>query len=294
MTKRYSQALLFFSLFFSLAVVASPPKKEITWLIPPSSGAILAPASTKNGEAKLSLFGGAISDVLRTIEQATPQYIHKYKVVNILRAMEMFRKGDEVCALMILPSASRKEIALFGAVAAYIAPAGIALNTKDEKVQSLLTQNQLSLKSLIADKKFKMGMSAGRVFSPIVDEELAKLDAEKIYRYHGSNSSVGLFNMLKEKRVNGVVSYFSELDVAEKSNSGPRQFVFKLFKESKDLIGLTLSCSSTAWGREMIKELNPIIRKNKKRTQENLLEQHKKTMPKDLYQFYVDAVKAKS
>jgi uncharacterized protein (TIGR02285 family) len=276
----------------STPVVAQNPNTqfEVIWSIPSNGTLLRAPG--KKGDVRLPDLSGGFAATHARIEIAATRYKHRYQVVNIVRAQEMFKQGAHLCSLTIIDTPERKDRMIFGNVMAYMLPAGMILKKKSiTRYKEFIRDQAIDLQKLLEKTKFRLGVTAGRTFLPSVDSILAKTPDGQLYRYYGDASSAGLLDMLAKNRIDGMMGFYGEMNFTAELKKKSKEFDFYMVKQSTDLIPLRLSCVNSPWGQEAMAYLDPLMLPLQKASIEDVQAQYKGDLPAKLFRRYEDRVK---
>ena len=124
--------------------------------------------------------------------------------------------------------------------------------------------NTVSLKSLLENEKLIFGTAENRLYGPELDAVLREYAGSKnIYARSGKDTLEGLLGMLDKKRVHYLIEYpVSIRYTAEKSGIWERLTVIPI-KENAEALPIrgAVRCPDTPWGRQLIQEINEVLRK---------------------------------
>ena len=123
---------------------------------------------------------------------------------------------------------------------------------------------KVSLKSLLENEKLIFGTAENRLYGPELDAVLREYAGSKnIYARSGKDTLEGLLGMLDKKRVHYLIEYpVSIRYTAEKSGIWERLTVIPI-KENAEALPIrgAVRCPDTPWGRQLIQEINEVLRK---------------------------------
>ena len=121
----------------------------------------------------------------------------------------------------------------------------------------------VSLKSLLDNRELIFGTAENRLYGPELDQVLRQYAGLKnIYARSGKDTLEGLLGMLDRKRVHNLIEYPVSIRYAAK-NAGmwDRLMVIPIQENAEALpIRGAVRCPDTPWGRQLIREINEVLR----------------------------------
>lgn len=261
--------------------------KMITWVIPPNSPLFQVHNNSKT-EIDMSKAVGAFTSIHRRLEKLMPQYKHEYILVNVVRAQQMVQSGKALCSLMLIENTERKSWLTFGKdPLAYIAPAGLFISKGNiEKYKAAIKGDAIELKTLMKGN-VRLGVVAGRTFSPDVDQILKAQKSNKLFQYFGETASSGLMEMLQKGRIDGVIAYYGE--VLAYAPGQKDSYEFFPIQESADLHPAKPSCTKTAWGQKVLSAVEMAATGQK--FYRLVQDQYRDSFPQNFFKYYQDQLK---
>ena len=122
---------------------------------------------------------------------------------------------------------------------------------------------KVSLKSLLDNRELIFGTAKNRLYGPELDGILRQYAGSKnIYARSGKDTLEGLLGMLDKKRVHYLIEYpVSIRYAAKKAGMWDRLKVIPIQENAEALsIRGAVRCSDTPWGRQLIGEINEVLR----------------------------------
>jgi uncharacterized protein (TIGR02285 family) len=122
---------------------------------------------------------------------------------------------------------------------------------------------KISLNSLLDNQELIFGTAKNRLYGPELDEILRQYAGSKnIYARSGKDTLGGLLGMLDKKRVHYLIEYpVSIRYAAKKAGMWDRLKVIPI-QENADALSIrgAVRCSNTPWGRQLVGEINEVLR----------------------------------
>lgn len=122
---------------------------------------------------------------------------------------------------------------------------------------------RISLKTLLNNRDLIFGTAKNRLYGPDLDEILRQYaGAKNIYARSGKDTLDGLLGMLHKKRIHYLIEYpVSIRYAAKKAGMWDRLKVIPIEEnaEAPPIRG-AVRCSDTPWGRQLIGEINEVLR----------------------------------
>jgi uncharacterized protein (TIGR02285 family) len=243
-----------FRLCFSLVWISSGVKAEdIIWV-----GADFPPMAMSQGEYARQ---GYIDALYKYLKDTSPQHNFTEQVVPWARALHMAKMGGPYCLISAFYTPERAEFLRFTEPYGYVLPIGLIVRADDQsKFSSFLTAGgRLKLNELLAAEDLVIGISSGRSYGPLIDNELRPRlgsDARNIYKAYQNESAKILINMLDHKRFDYMLGYPSEAVFYE--SPGNKLFFYQIEGNSQLLPG-RLSCSKTPATDGVFSDISKIV-----------------------------------
>lgn len=241
---------------WTLAILLSPnvsaqqsvEEKVITWQIydaPPNF--ILS--GPKKGE-------GFIQQLLVMVINNLPQYKHKVEVNSQNRALEKLKLGENVChpALMINPD--RKSYIHFTAPS-IISPTSRLIVRADEA-----PADSVDLDHYLFQSKNMMALVKGRSFGDPIDHLVNHKKSRRSVVRLANEHTDAIFKLIQAKRVDATIAYPAELNYfASQLSVSPQRLKIVGINGTPSFIVASMGCAKTAWGEEVVSDLNRVIAK---------------------------------
>ncbi|XGC81706.1 TIGR02285 family protein [Bdellovibrio bacteriovorus] len=239
-------------------VVPSDDEKTIQWIVndfPP----YLVLNSNKT-EVDMSKAKGPLAEAYRLLDSGLPQYKHKYLRVPFVRMQKIIESKKPFCSLMFQETPARAQFLQFGEEIGRTIPAGLVVKS-GAKAKYAVDGGKVDLAKTLQLGSFRLGVVAGRSYSPEVDEILQRNQVS--FRLMTDQAVGGLFQMLDAGRLDGVLAYYLEKSSIGVGEDAKTKFKFIPVKQSTEAIILKASCVKTPWGTARLKDINPVIREKK-------------------------------
>jgi len=208
----------------------------------------------ENGEAK-----GYSVEWIKMLQKELPEYTHKYLFANKKRLTATLAGTSHACMnggilaedTNFLPRTSLPDMI-------YYTQNLIMLNETHKKLGSPAS---LSLRDLLKNKKGMLGITAGvghGALSSIIEKY--EKDTKRIYVRTGSDITIGLMKMLKEKRIQFTMDYPPEA-IYNAEKVGLNDVVFVVIDEQVKFSQSYTMCSNSAWGKAVVGKIDKILKK---------------------------------
>lgn len=244
---------LFISLSICLisSIHSVQAKKQINWQVfhwPP----IMILEGENKGKGRYDLLASFI-------QRQMPQYDHKYKLMNWARLWTEIKRGSHICSFLSFKNKEREKIAHFSIPTSVVFPNHIIM--KKTNIELLGNPSSYSLVKLMKDKRFKGALEKFRSYSPPVDKILEK--HEKNSNIHrNSQRSKSLVGMLLYDRFTYLLEFPDVATFLERKFRGKSGVLGSMMIQEIDPYTLVhLACPKNEWGKQVIKDLDEVIRK---------------------------------
>jgi uncharacterized protein (TIGR02285 family) len=240
---------LFFASPFHLAATAGEPE-TVTWLVldlPP----IFITKGPDAGKGIADRVQKMISDGLKGRRSET-------RVANTSRIAKELSEERNVCFAAEFYGNS----AFLTSIPTVALPPHRLIVLK-ENAHLFGNGDTVSLKSLLHNKSLIFGTAKNRRYGPELDEVLKQYAGSKnVYARSGKDALEGLLGMLDKKRVHYLIEYpVSVRYAAKKAGMWDRLKVIPIEENAEaPLIKGAVRCSDTPWGRQLIGEINAVLR----------------------------------
>ena len=240
---------IFFSASFHLAAAAEEPE-TITWLV-----LDLPPLFIIKGPDA----GNGIADrVQKMISKGLKERRSETRVANASRIARDLSEDRRVC----FAGEFYGNPAFLTSIPTIALPPHNLIVLK-ENAHLFGNGEKVSLKSLLTNRELIFGTAKNRLYGPELDEVLQQHAGSKnIYARSGKDTLEGLLGMLDKKRVHYLIEYPVSIRYAAK-NAGmwDRLTVIPIQENAEALtIRGAVRCSDTPWGRQLIGEINEVLR----------------------------------
>lgn len=239
-------------------VVPSDDEKTIQWIVndfPP----YLILGSNKT-EVDMSKAKGPLAEAYRLLDDGLPQYKHKYLRVPFVRMQKIIEGKKPFCSLLFQETPERAQYLQFGEEIGRTIPAGLVVKS-GAKAKYALDGGKVDLAKTLQLGSFRLGVVAGRSYSPEVDEILRRNQVS--FRLMTDQAVGGLFQMLDAGRIDGVLAYYLEKSSIGVGQDAKAKFKFIPVKQSTEAIILKVSCVKTPWGVARLKDISPVVKEKK-------------------------------
>lgn len=238
---------LFFILFwgtFGAAEMSPPERGKVIWVVPewPTS-------STKDrADAKTNVF----VRLLEQLQEALPQYEHHLIRGNADKAVRLWKEGKNICALPLLKTKERTDVALF---TAFVVVPPYRVIVKNSQVSSILAKRDaVSYQNLMTNKNIKGGLIEGRSYGESIDRYLS--DTKDFKNWNLLEPSDGwetMLNMVQTGRFDYTIEMAEYVRYFNKKNNTSNSLVALPMQESARAQTTYLACNKNKWGTEIIK-----------------------------------------
>jgi uncharacterized protein (TIGR02285 family) len=229
---------------------------HIYWLHPEQ-----APLSIKKdyGAGK-----GTIDRMERFFADHLKDCTHSYDSGNYERILKMIKRKENACSIPLYITPERKEFIEFSLPYQIVMSNSlITLDSTKKKLQPFINSDgYISLDEMI-NKGYRIGVAKGRIYRGIIDQiiEKHKNDSRIVEQISPGNMVDSLMKMMVEGRIDALIAYPMEAQYVAKTMNLQ---VLSLPVLGMDDYGLTsVGCSKTEKGKEIIRQLNTIILKNR-------------------------------
>lgn len=228
-------------------------KDSITWM-----EVNMPPHFIQNGALRGQGYGDIVGELLR---QRLPNYEHHRMTTNVVRHFDMFRRGDKVCAIGLYRTSERESFLHFSIPSLLVMPPALILHKG--RLENLTAQKTLSLKSLLANSEFRLGISKDRSYGTTLDAVIAQYRHRSgLTVFSGQEIGENYFKMLLLDRLDGLLGLPDEaMFRAEQMGIRDQLVVLPLEENRDDYKGWQCAavCPKNAWGQEVIARINAIL-----------------------------------
>ena len=248
---------LFVFVFFHFLIISSraEEKKELLWGVvnlPPN----LVIEGPRKGE-------GAINLNMELIKKELPQYSHKELAILVPRVNIEAQERKNYCCPMLFKTPDRDSIFHFSKRPIIISGNRGIILRKDRKAEILKSDAaSISFEDLLKTGKFTGMIAQGRKQGKSVDELIEKYKDKIKYR-NASEASEGLFEMLKDKRIDYTIGSFHEMKWITKDWSDKDSLSFISIKEAEAVTfsPIFIGCSKNDFGKSVIADIDKAMEK---------------------------------
>jgi len=238
------------SLIFLINFLYSNQNDKITWLINDAP-----PFYISEGEFKNMGFGDLFQKMI--IEDLS-NYNHEIKKSALSRVIKNFQHKKNVCFSTWIYNTT-PEYVITSIPNLYYEPLGIITRKENKK---FFTQIPISLDDLMANEKFIFIQGMGRGYGLPLDEIVNKYKEKPNFKIRKSSKNItdAIFEMIKRKRVDYTIDYYSSLSYYNARNEKNNQLIFLPVEENyeKGVLG-SIACSKSLWGEKVIEDINKSI-----------------------------------
>ena len=206
------------------------------------------------------LVGGAGLEIYLLIWKGMPEYEHKVVLLPIKRLLKEMKEGKH-CLFWGLYKTPEREKNLYYSIPCRISPPTMVVIRKSD-LQKFGGDETLSLKALLDDRALKFLRFSSISYGGSVDELLKEYEkAGNVYsEYRTDKTNQHALDLLIKKRIdyflalNGTRHIATEMGIED-------QVVFIPIKEQTHYKVGHIVAPKNAWGKQMIKKVNQVLRK---------------------------------
>ena len=189
---------------------------------------------------------------------------HSYESGNYERILRMIQKKENACCIPLYKTPEREPFIEFSIPYQIVLSNALIIQKTDrKKIAPFINRDgKVALEDLLANG-FRVGVAKGRIYRGIIDEIIKKYRNTTSIVEHDSPEQMinSLMVMMTGGRIDALIAYPMEAQYVAKSMDLE---VISLPVKGMDDYGLTsVGCSKTATGKEIIRQLNTIILKNR-------------------------------
>ena len=241
-----------FYFFIFLNFLYSSEKETITWLINDAP-----PFYINDGEYKNQGFGDLSQKI---IISDLKKYKHRVIQTTLSRAIKDFQHKKKVCFSTWIFN-STPDFVITSIPNLYYEPLGI-ISLKENKDK--FGQTPIILDNLMSNKEFTFIQGVGRGYGNVLDNVVNKYKEESNFKTRKSSKDTtnAIFEMIKRKRVDYTIDYYSSLSFYNAINKKKKDLIFLPIKENfqRGTIG-SIACTKSSWGEKVIEDINDSIKK---------------------------------
>ena len=212
-----------------------------------------------------TLAGQGYEDVVTDIiTDALPEHDHQRVIANISRHYQDFKSGRKACNVGFFKTPEREQFLYYSIPSFFTLPAVMIINKN--RFPEFGNSKTVSLEKILR-RKFVVGRAEKRSYGKDLDHVLDTFgNAGNIYAFEGSELSLQLFQMLKHKRIDALISLPEEA-VYQAERLGFREQIMTLtIAENQNGYDGWLSyvaCSKNEWGKQFIEQVNQVLLKER-------------------------------
>jgi uncharacterized protein (TIGR02285 family) len=240
---------LFFILFwgtFGVAEMSAPEKGKIVWVLPDW------PASPLGDGAKAQAKANVFVRLTEQLQEALPQYDHHLIRGNADKAMRLWKEGKNICALPVLKTKERMDLAQ---MSAFVVFPPYRVIVKNSQVSSMLAKRDtVSFQNLMTSKNLKGGLIVDRSYGETIDRYLSETKDYKnwtLIEPHDGWETV--LSMVQNGRFDYTIEMAEFVRYFNKKNSPSTNLVALPMQESASALISYVACNRNKWGTEIIK-----------------------------------------
>lgn len=242
---------LFFILIwgaYGMAEMSPPERGKVIWVVPewPKS------SIDEKSEAKANVF----ERILGQLQDAVPQYDHHLIRGTADKVLRLWREGKNICALPILKTKAREELADF---TAFIVVPPYRVIVKNSQVASISAKHDVvSFKNLMTSKGIKGGLIMNRSYGETLDRLLiesspADRNWSMIEPQEGWET---VLKMVQNGRVDYTIEMAEYVRFFNKKNPKSMPLTALPIKEFNAAQVGYVACNKNKWGSEIVKLLD--------------------------------------
>ncbi len=245
--------IVFFAVFFSAAGFCE--ENKITWL-----ESSFPPFTIHNGKYKNQ---GVVDKIILILQSELKEYNHEKVIGNPERISNELNKGNHVCSVAFIKTNERQKYMYFSSSPTVFGISHVITVLKKNR-KKFRYNKELSLKKIIKNRKFCLGIAKGRSYGSAIDYMIKKnMKHGNIYVRHGSDIYEGLMKMLNYGRVDYIIGFPAEMFfIARKLGLEDRMINIPLAESGNIMYGY-LVVPKTPWGKKLILRVNEILREKR-------------------------------
>jgi uncharacterized protein (TIGR02285 family) len=235
----------------SVANAAQPQAPQVTWNMSPWPGLINV-RDERPGD-------GIIVELLQQIVQRLPEYRHDFRLNNLTRGLEQLKREPLGCFLPTFPTPERDRHGYY--VGLFVAmPHQLVVRTAD--LQRFAAGNgEVSLRTLLRDKRLRGGLVRDRSYGPILDPLLHDPAAlPQLQRIQTSSAGSNLYGMLEHHRIDYLLDYAEVVQYVQRQQGIAQGLSLLPLAEANSPYLSGIYCSRNAEGAELVRRIDQIAR----------------------------------
>ena len=193
-----------------------------------------------------------------------PEYNHAFQTATYKRLLAEIKRGQHGIITPLFRTREREKYTLYTKTASYLVLPNnliISKTKRDEVTVFLTTQGEVDLEGLVRSDTMKIGISAGRSYSGIIDETINSYKrASSFLVRSGLDISTGLLKMLDIGRIDAWIAFPVELSYsARRIGIDEKRFSAITVADMEPFTPVFFGAPKNAWGARLIASLNRIL-----------------------------------
>ncbi len=192
-------------------------------------------------------------------------YEHEIEAGSIQKAMQDIASKQNFCFVGLTRDKFKDEFIQFSIPFIEILPNELVIRTKDlKRFKSYVgTNNSVNLHRLLQNSGFDFGYVKNRQYTPFIDRLISLNDEKKhLFSKEIKEDNDGIIQMLAREKFDYTIEYPTVLSYVKQNKAIEEEFSKFLIQSADKLSKLYVGCSQNEFGREVIKEVNTVIRNN--------------------------------
>jgi uncharacterized protein (TIGR02285 family) len=184
--------------------------------------------------------GKGISDqAVLLLMKRMPEFHSSHETAALPRVIDLIKTGPDACSAPLVKTPQREEVMDFAAPYVQLLPNGIVVLRKHAASFEpyLNERSELRLDDVLASGKFKLGLSPGRSYGPVLDAVLAKHAASTVVSHSTDLFSSRLLKLSTQDEFDAIIGYAIELTYTVRhEHLNGQDFVIYPIAESSGLL----------------------------------------------------------
>lgn len=205
---------------------------------------------------------GIIDGVVKIYQRHLPEYEHRHLGANMTRILDLMRKGEKVCYAGFFKTPQREKFIYFS-IPNIINYNNAIVASKDRLKALFGDRREISLKRLLSNKQWTMGITKDRSYGLTIDQIIKQhgVSKDNILIRAGTDSLKGLLSMAHEKRIDYTIGFPWEVPyVASRLGLRNAFGVIHISETGERRWGYNyIGVPRTAWGHRLIQKINAIL-----------------------------------
>lgn len=216
-------------------------------------------------EGSLAKVNGPIVDVLNMLQKKLVNYKHTNEEMLWSRSWRDIKTGKNICNILALKNDLRKKYTEFSIPLIVSMQNQIIIKKSTLKKLKVDNKNSIMLKEVLSKKSISGVLEKSRSYTKELDNILKKYESSSnINRL--TNRAKRFLQMVKSGRIEYFIEYPGVVkDLIKSDSSLHSDYKFLRIEEVSPVNYVHLACSKTTWGISLIKKVNNILRKERRK-----------------------------